>query len=87
MRIIETENYQEMSEVLLRLFTEQIRKKPDSVLSFTTGKTPEMFLELLADAINEGLDVSQCVFLNLDEYVADHLCINVPELSYLVHPI
>ena len=38
MRIIETENYQEMSEVLLRLFTEQIRKKPDSVLSFTTGK-------------------------------------------------
>lgn len=69
MRIIETENYQEMSEVLLRLFAEQIRKKPDSVLSFTTGKTPELFLELLADAINEGLDVSQCVFLNLDEYV------------------
>ncbi len=69
MRIIETEDYQEMSQVLLQIFEKQIQDKPDSVLSFTTGKTPEAFLCRLADAVNDGLDISSSVFLNLDEYV------------------
>lgn len=69
MKVVRVENYAEMTEVLLKIFTEQIQNKPDSVLSFTTGKTPEKFLDGLAQKINQGLDVSNCVFLNLDEYV------------------
>lgn len=69
MKVVRVENYAEMTDVLLKIFTEQIEKKPDSVLSFTTGKTPEKFLDGLAEKINQGLDVSRCVFLNLDEYV------------------
>lgn len=69
MNIIEVDNYQEMSDVLVKIFAEQITEKPDSVLSFTTGKTPQEFLVKMADAVNGGLDISQCVFLNLDEYV------------------
>ena len=69
MKLIKVKNYEEMTEVLLKLFVEQIEKKPDSVLSFTTGYTPEGLLDRLAERINQGLDVSRCIFCNLDEYV------------------
>lgn len=84
MELIKVKDYHEMSDMLVKIFADQIRNKPDSVLSFTTGKTPEEFLEKLADAvnacddkagiansneINAGLDISHCICLNLDEYV------------------
>lgn len=69
MKLIQVKDYEEMTKSLLTIFTEQIQKKPDSVLSFTTGGTPRGLLEGLAEEINRGLDVSQCVFCNLDEYI------------------
>lgn len=69
MKLIKVKNYDEMTAELLKLYVDQIRRKPDSVLSFTTGGTPRGVLEALAEEINDGLDISQCVFCNLDEYV------------------
>ena len=37
MKLIKVKDYDEMTEWLVDFFTAQIRKKPDSVLSFTTG--------------------------------------------------
>ena len=69
MEVIRVKDYEEMTQKLLELFTDTIRRKPDCVLSFTTGATPKGLLEALAEQINQGLDISQCVFCNLDEYV------------------
>lgn len=69
MVIIRVKDYDEMTDCLTGIFVEQIRKKPDSVLSFTTGGTPRGLLEALAVRIQEGLDVRGCTFCNLDEYV------------------
>lgn len=69
MNLIRVKNYDEMTELLLKIFVEQIEKKPNSVLSFTTGYTPAGLLDGLAKKINEGLNISDCVFCNLDEYV------------------
>lgn len=69
MELVRVKDYREMTEKLLWYCTMQIVEKPDSVLSFTTGRTTEGLLQRLAEVIEEGLDVSKCVFLNLDEYV------------------
>lgn len=69
MKLIRVKDYDEMTKVLLDLFTKQIEKKKNSVLSFTTGGTPRGLLEALAEAVNGGLDISECIFCNLDEYV------------------
>lgn len=71
MEVIRVKDYEEMTQRLLELFTDTIRRKPDCVLSFTTGATPKGLLEALAEQINQGLDISQCVFCNLDEYVGE----------------
>lgn len=69
MEVIKADNYEQMTDVLLDLFEKQIKEKPDSVLSFTTGATPRGLLEALAKSVNQGLDISRCIFCNLDEYV------------------
>lgn len=71
MKVIRVKDYAAMTEELLALFTNQIKEKKESVLSFTTGGTPRGFLEALADAVNGGLDISRCVCCNLDEYVGE----------------
>ena len=62
MKLIRVKDYEAMTEELLAIFVEQIKEKPDSVLSFTTGGTPKGLLERLAEEINSGLDVSDCIF-------------------------
>lgn len=79
MQLIKVKDYHEMSELLTKYFIDQIVSKPDSVLSFTTGKTPQEFLMKLADAINYGLDISNCIFMNLDEFVGKK------DAAYSVH--
>lgn len=71
MKLIQVENYEEMSNEILKIFVEQIKNKSNSVLSFTTGGTPRDFLLKFADEINNGLDITNCTFLNLDEYVGE----------------
>lgn len=69
MKIIKVQDYNDMTNKLKDIFVSQLKKKPDLVLSFTTGKTPKGLLEELADEVNNGLDISQAIFFNLDEYV------------------
>lgn len=76
MELIKVKDYKEMTDRLVDIFVGQIKRKPDSVLSFTTGATPRGLLEKLAEKIQEGLDVTDCIFCNLDEYVCtrDKIC-------------
>jgi glucosamine-6-phosphate deaminase len=69
MNLIRVKNYNAMTNCLLDIFVKQIKAKPDSVLSFTTGATPKGLLESLAKEVNKGLDIGRCTFCNLDEYV------------------
>jgi len=76
MRIIPTDHRSEMGREGARLFAEQIRSKPDSVLGLATGETPRELYAILIEYFNKGeLDFSNISTFNLDEYVglpADH---------------
>lgn len=71
MKVIKVKNYDEMSYELFKLYEQQILRKPDSCLSFTTGGTPDGMAKYFVDAVNAGLDISQTTILNLDEYVGE----------------
>lgn len=71
MKVIRVKDYNEMSVELNKLFIDQIKENPQSVLGFTTGGTPTGMSKLFADEINAGIDVSKVTMLNLDEYVCD----------------
>ena len=70
MRIIVTNSYEEMSKVAARLVAGQLYLKPNSVLGLATGSTPEgMYAELVKVHDNVGLDFSEVISFNLDEYI------------------
>ncbi len=69
MELIIVKDYNAMSALCFERFKDQIQRKKQSVLSYTTGATPEGLLVRLAEAVNAGLDISECTFFNLDEYV------------------
>ena len=70
MEVIVKENYEEMSKLAAQLIAEVIRKKPRAVLGLATGSTPiGTYKELIRMHKEEGLDFSQIVTFNLDEYV------------------
>lgn len=53
-----------------RLIADAIRQKPDLVLGLATGRTMEQVYAILAQMHQEeGLDFSQVITFNLDEYV------------------
>ncbi len=69
MRVIITENYEEMSKRAAKIIAEQIKRKPNSVLGLATGSTPlGTYKELIRMHREEGLDFSKVVTFNLDEY-------------------
>jgi len=70
MEVIVKENYEEMSKLAAQLIAEVIRKKPRAVLGLATGSTPVgTYRELIRMHKREGLDFSQVVTFNLDEYI------------------
>ncbi|MBO5845395.1 MAG: glucosamine-6-phosphate deaminase [Clostridia bacterium] len=69
MKVIVTENYEEMSAVATKFFADVISAKPDCVLGLATGSTPVGMYNNLTAAYNEGkLDFSKVKSVNLDEY-------------------
>ncbi len=63
-------NYEEMSKVAASIFGTQIITKPDSVLGFATGSTPEGTYKELVQMYKDGLiSFDKVVTFNLDEYV------------------
>ena len=69
MKIIVTENYEEMSRVAAEQFADVLRNKPDCVLGLATGDTPiGMYQDLIAMYQEGTLDFSKATSVNLDEY-------------------
>ena len=74
MRVIVKKDYDEMSKLSAQLIADVVRKNPRAVLGLATGSTPlGTYKELIRLHREEGLDFSQVVTFNLDEYVGlDH---------------
>lgn len=69
MKIIVTENYEEMSRVAADCFAEVLRSKPDCVLGLATGDTPIGLYQKLIAMYRQGtVDFSAATSVNLDEY-------------------
>ncbi|QUI25809.1 glucosamine-6-phosphate deaminase [Vallitalea pronyensis] len=69
MRIIITDNYQEMSKKAATLVASQVNIKPGSVLGLATGGTPVgMYKELVKMYQDDEVDFSEVTTFNLDEY-------------------
>jgi glucosamine-6-phosphate deaminase len=70
MEVIVKDNYDEMSKLAARLIADVVRQKPRCVLGLATGSTPlGTYQELIRLHKEEGLDFSQVVTFNLDEYI------------------
>lgn len=60
----------EVASESAKIFADQIRAKPDSVLGLATGGTPlGLYKELIRMYREEGLDFSKIITFNLDEYL------------------
>ncbi len=69
MKILITENYDQMSRHAARILASQLTLKPDSVLGLATGGTVTgMYERLITLHREDGLDFSQATVYNLDEY-------------------
>lgn len=70
------EDYDKMSKEAAKVISSSIRKKPNLVLGLATGNTPiKCYKELVRMHKKEGLDFSEVVTFNLDEYLglpSDH---------------
>jgi glucosamine-6-phosphate deaminase len=74
MRVIVKKDYDEMSKLAGEIICDVVRKNPRAVLGLATGSTPlGTYKEMIRQHKEEGLDFSQVVTFNLDEYVGlDH---------------
>jgi len=70
MEVIITESYEAMSKLAASIIRQQLLCKPNSVLGLATGSTPVgTYKELVRFHKEQGLDFSQVVSFNLDEYL------------------
>lgn len=70
MEVIVKETYEEMSKLAAQMIADLVGKKPRAVIGLATGNTPlGTYKELIRMHKEEGLDFSQVVTFNLDEYV------------------
>ena len=70
MEVVIKETYEEMSQLAAHLIADVIRRNPRSAIGLATGGTPlGTYHELIRMHEDEGLDFSQVISFNLDEYV------------------
>ncbi len=70
MRVIVKKDYDEMSKLGGQMICDVVRNNPRAVLGLATGSTPlGAYKEMIRQNKEEGLDFSQVVTFNLDEYV------------------
>ena len=76
MRVIVTENYEEMSRVAADIIIDTVKNNPNAVLGLATGSSPiDLYHELVKMYRNKEVSFHKIKTLNLDEYVslsADH---------------
>lgn len=69
MKIIITDNYDQMSEQAAQIIAKQVNDKAESVLGLATGSTPIGTYEVLVKMFNDKkVDFSKIKTANLDEY-------------------
>ena len=70
MKLIITENYEELSERAAKTVIELVKNKPGSVLGLATGTTPlGLYARMIEDYKLHGTSYSKVRTVNLDEYV------------------
>lgn len=70
MKVIITENYEEMSKKAAEIVVDLLKTKPECVLGLATGTTPIGLYQNLIKAYKEGeVSFSEVTTANLDEYV------------------
>ena len=76
MKVIVTENYEEMSKVAADILIDVVKKNPCAVLGLATGSSPiGAYQNMAKDHKENGTSYKQVRTVNLDEYVgltADH---------------
>lgn len=75
MKVIITENYDEMSKKAAEIMTELVKNNPHAILGLATGSSPIGMYKYMAQACKEGVSYKNVSTVNLDEYVgltADH---------------
>lgn len=69
MRVIVTNDYEEMSKKAAAMIVSHVTLKPNSVLGLATGDTPlGMYKEIIEAYKRNDVDLSQVTTYNLDEY-------------------
>ncbi len=70
MKVIITENYEEMSKKAAELIIDVVKKNPKAVLGFATGSSPiGLYQNLIKDHKENGTSYKEAFTVNLDEYV------------------
>ncbi|MDA0657405.1 MAG: glucosamine-6-phosphate deaminase [Planctomycetota bacterium] len=70
MEVIVHQDYESVGRAAARIVAQTLNSKPNAVLGLATGSTPlGLYQELVRMHREEGLDFSQVVTFNLDEYV------------------
>jgi glucosamine-6-phosphate deaminase len=69
MKILKVNNYKTISEKASEIIINEIKKKPNSIIAFATGKTPLGLYKILTNASKKNkVDFSKIKAFNLDEY-------------------
>lgn len=70
MHIVVCKDYEEMSRRAAEIVAEQVKKRPDGLISFPGGDTPLGMVHVFADMVNEcKIDISRTHYVSLDEWV------------------
>jgi glucosamine-6-phosphate deaminase len=76
MKVIITENYEEMSKVAAQILIDIVKNNPNAVLGLATGSSPiGTYKNMIKDCKENGTSYKNVHTVNLDEYVgltADH---------------
>ena len=76
MKVIITENYEEMSKKAAEILIDLVKKNPSAILGLATGSSPiGTYQNMIKDHKENGTSYKQVKTVNLDEYVgltADH---------------
>ncbi|WP_106496295.1 glucosamine-6-phosphate deaminase [Lentibacillus sp. Marseille-P4043] len=72
MEIIQTKDYQALSQKAFDVLADTIKQNENAVVNTTTGASYDGLFDLLVQAINnDELPIENTVMMNLDEYIAD----------------